>query len=60
MGIADTLIAKLGTSRDILVRPLASVRRFGELDQDPQATGPPSVSIRSWTAASNAREKIFA
>ena len=39
MGIADTLIAKLGTSRDILVRPLASVRRFGELDQDPQAAG---------------------
>ena len=39
MGIADTLIAKMGASRDILVRPLASVRRFGELDQDPQAAG---------------------
>jgi len=36
---ADTLIARLGGDRDIVVRPLASVRRFGGLDQDPLSAG---------------------
>lgn len=39
IGMADTLIARLANSRDIIVRPLSSVRRFGGLDQDPQRAG---------------------
>lgn len=39
IGMADTLIARLAGSRDIIVRPLSSVRRFGGLDQDPQRAG---------------------
>jgi len=34
MGMADTLIARLGGNREIVVRPLSSVRRFGNLEQD--------------------------
>jgi DNA-binding winged helix-turn-helix (wHTH) protein/TolB-like protein/Flp pilus assembly protein TadD len=39
MGIAETLIARLGRSGDIQVRPLGSVRKFGGVDQDAQAAG---------------------
>ena len=39
LGMADTLIAKLGNNREIVVRPLSSVRRFGAADQDPLAAG---------------------
>lgn len=39
LGMADTLIARLGGSREITVRPLSSVRRFGSLEQDPQLAG---------------------
>ena len=39
MGIADTLIARLGDSPEMLVRPLASVRRFSSIDQDPLTAG---------------------
>lgn len=39
MGLADTLIARLSNSREIIVRPLSSVRRYGGLEQDPQAAG---------------------
>ena len=39
LGIADTLISRLGESREILVRPLSSVRKFGDVEQDPQAAG---------------------
>ncbi len=39
MGMADTLIARLSNSREIIVRPLSSVRRYGGLEQDPQAAG---------------------
>jgi DNA-binding winged helix-turn-helix (wHTH) protein/TolB-like protein/Tfp pilus assembly protein PilF len=35
MGIADTLIAKLSSTRHLVVRSLNSVRRFNRLDQDP-------------------------
>jgi DNA-binding winged helix-turn-helix (wHTH) protein/TolB-like protein len=34
MGMADTLISALGNRRDIIVRPLSSVRNFGGLEQD--------------------------
>lgn len=34
MGMADTLISALGNRRDLIVRPLSSVRNFGGLDQD--------------------------
>lgn len=39
MGMADTLIARLSGSPQMIVRPLNSVRRFGGLDEDPQAAG---------------------
>jgi DNA-binding winged helix-turn-helix (wHTH) protein/TolB-like protein/Tfp pilus assembly protein PilF len=39
MGIADTLIARLSNSREITVRPLGSVRRFGGMDQDSLIAG---------------------
>lgn len=34
-GMADTLIARLGTNPEIVVRPLSSVRHFDKLEQDP-------------------------
>ncbi|HEV8486546.1 MAG TPA: tetratricopeptide repeat protein, partial [Blastocatellia bacterium] len=39
LGMADTLIARLSSSRKLIVRPLSSVRRYGGLEQDPQAAG---------------------
>jgi DNA-binding winged helix-turn-helix (wHTH) protein/TolB-like protein/Flp pilus assembly protein TadD len=39
IGMADTLIARLANDRYIVVRPLASVRRFGNLEQDPLVAG---------------------
>jgi DNA-binding winged helix-turn-helix (wHTH) protein/TolB-like protein/Tfp pilus assembly protein PilF len=39
LGMADTLIAKLSSSRRLVVRSLGSVRKFGGLDQDPLAAG---------------------
>lgn len=38
-GIADTLIAKLSSSRRLAVRSITAVRRFDALDQDPLAAG---------------------
>jgi hypothetical protein len=34
LGMADTLIARLG-GREIIVRPVTSVRKYVESDQDP-------------------------
>ncbi len=39
IGMADTLIARLGDNREIVVRPLSSVRRFGGLEQDAVTAG---------------------
>lgn len=40
MGMADTLIARLGGgNREIILRPLASVRKYGNLEQDPLIAG---------------------
>ena len=39
IGMADTLIAKLSNSREIIVTSLTSVRKFGGLDQEPIAAG---------------------
>jgi serine/threonine-protein kinase len=39
MGMADTLITKLSNSRQVIVRSLTSVRRYGGLEQDPIAAG---------------------
>jgi DNA-binding winged helix-turn-helix (wHTH) protein/TolB-like protein/tetratricopeptide (TPR) repeat protein len=39
MGMADTLIARLSGNGEIIVRPLSSVRRFGNLEQDAQSAG---------------------
>ena len=39
IGMADTLIARLGANREIIVRPLGSVRRYGNLEQDPLTAG---------------------
>ena len=38
-GMADTLIAKLNGGYQITVRPLATVRRFASLEQDPVEAG---------------------
>ena len=39
LGMADTLITKLSNSREIIVRSLTSVRKYGELEQDPVSAG---------------------
>lgn len=39
LGMADALIARLGGRREVLVRPLSSVREFGGLDRDAVAAG---------------------
>ena len=39
LGMADTLIAKLSNSRGLVVSPISAVRRYGALEQDPQAAG---------------------
>ncbi len=39
MGMADTLIARLGDNREIVVRSLSSVRKFGNLEQDALTAG---------------------
>jgi TolB-like protein/class 3 adenylate cyclase/Flp pilus assembly protein TadD len=39
LGMADSLIAKLSNIREIVVRSLNSVRKYGALDQDPLAAG---------------------
>ncbi len=39
LGMADTLIMKLGSDDRVAVRPLSSVRRFSSLDQDPAEAG---------------------
>src|SRR5262249_14973970 len=39
LGIADTLINKLNGVRQLIVRPLASVMKYGGQDQDPFAAG---------------------
>lgn len=39
MGMADTLITKLSNSREIIVPSLASIRKYGGLEQDPLAAG---------------------
>jgi serine/threonine-protein kinase len=39
LGMADTLITRLSKSPGIVVRPLSSVRKYADLDQDPVAAG---------------------
>jgi TolB-like protein/Flp pilus assembly protein TadD len=39
LGVTDSLISQLGRERTMVVRPLAAVRRFASLDQDPVAAG---------------------
>ena len=39
LGMADSLIAKLSNIRQIIVRSLNSVRKYGGLEQDPLAAG---------------------
>src|SRR5215213_329003 len=39
LGMADTLITKLGALRSVTVRPLSAVRRYSSLEQDPAAAG---------------------
>lgn len=39
MGMADTLIARLSSLREIVVRPLSSVRKYIDLDQEPLLAG---------------------
>ncbi|CAN5670748.1 hypothetical protein BH24ACI1_BH24ACI1_15830 [soil metagenome] len=39
IGMTDTLISRLGNNREIIVRPLSSVRKFGNLEQDANSAG---------------------
>ena len=39
MGMADTLISRLGNNREIVVRPLSVVRKYGGLEQDAVQAG---------------------
>ena len=39
VGIADTLITKLGVLRAVTVRPISAVRKYTSLDQDPLTAG---------------------
>ena len=39
LGMADTLISRLGTLRQITVRPISSVRKYSGFEQDPLAAG---------------------
>jgi DNA-binding winged helix-turn-helix (wHTH) protein/Tfp pilus assembly protein PilF len=39
LGMADTLIARLSTIGELVVRPMSSVRIFSRADQDPLAAG---------------------
>ena len=39
LGMADTLITKLGALRAVTVRPLSAVRKYSSLEQDPVAAG---------------------
>jgi DNA-binding winged helix-turn-helix (wHTH) protein/TolB-like protein/Tfp pilus assembly protein PilF len=39
LGMADALITKLSNTRGVIVRPLASARRYGGVEQDPLAAG---------------------
>jgi DNA-binding winged helix-turn-helix (wHTH) protein/Tfp pilus assembly protein PilF/TolB-like protein len=39
LGMADTLITKLSTIRQVVVRPLSSVRKYAGIDQDAIAAG---------------------
>jgi DNA-binding winged helix-turn-helix (wHTH) protein/TolB-like protein/tetratricopeptide (TPR) repeat protein len=39
MGMADTLITSLSGIKNIVVRPVATVRKYNALDQDPLAAG---------------------
>jgi DNA-binding winged helix-turn-helix (wHTH) protein/TolB-like protein/Flp pilus assembly protein TadD len=39
LGMADTLINKLSSIRQLVVRPLSEVRKYGSLDQNPTAAG---------------------
>ncbi len=39
LGMADTLITKLGNLRQLIVRPTSAVRKYTALDQDPLAAG---------------------
>ena len=39
IGIADSLIYRLGTMKGIIVRPLGATRKYADVDQDPLAAG---------------------
>jgi DNA-binding winged helix-turn-helix (wHTH) protein/tetratricopeptide (TPR) repeat protein len=39
VGMADTLISRLGNNREIVVRPISSVRKYGGLEQDAVQAG---------------------
>ena len=39
LGMADTLILRLSNGRDVVVRPLSSVRRYAGIEQDARAAG---------------------
>ena len=39
LGIAESLILKLNTAKNLVVRPLSATRKYSDIDQDPIAAG---------------------
>ena len=39
LGMADALIARLSVLKDVVLRPTGSIRKYGNLEQDPLAAG---------------------
>jgi len=39
LGIAESLILKLNSAKDLVVRPLSATRKYSDIDQDPTAAG---------------------
>ncbi len=39
IGIADSLIHRLSSSKDLVVRPLSGIRQYSDIEQDPIAAG---------------------
>lgn len=39
LGMADALIARLSVLKDVVMRPMSSIRKYGGLEQDPLAAG---------------------
>src|SRR5262245_44939483 len=55
MGLADTLITRMGSLKNVTVRPLSAVRRYTSLDQDPVVAG---RELRAQTVLEGSIQKV--